>query len=88
MNYRFPDPPNLSSLSPADAQAFRRWAAELNRTLNLMASQMGAANSTPFWIVTGLPYPERNLNSSSTTSDVRAALATLVVDLQGKGTIA
>lgn len=86
--YRFPDPPELRSLSPADTAAYRRWAAELNATLNRMASQMGgAANGAPFWAVSVSTYPTRSLAPTATTDDVRNALGTLLVDLKAKGVI-
>ena len=86
--YRFPDPPELRSLSPGDAQAYRRWASELNRSLSLMAAQLGgAANGPPFWDVSVGSYPTRTLTPTASHSDLRAALGTLLVDLKAKGVI-
>lgn len=86
--YRFPDPPDLRSLTPADAQAYRRWASELNRSLSLMASQLGgAANGPPFWNVSVGTYPTRTLTPAATAAQVRDALGTLLVDLKAKGVI-
>ena len=85
---RFPDPPRLESLSPADEQAFRRWAAELNRTLSLISAQLSAANRTPFWDVSVSVYPSRTLPLGATAAQLQNALGTLVLDLKGKGLVA
>ncbi len=88
MNVRFPDPPSLASLSPADATKLRQWAAELNRSLALLASTLSAANGPPSWDVqTPAAYPYRTLTTAATAAEVRDALGTLLVDLKGKGVI-
>jgi hypothetical protein len=86
--YRFPDPPELRSLSAEDALAYRRWASELNRSLALLASRFGAANGAPLWGVSApAAYPYRTLTTTATTAEVRDALGTLLVDLKAKGVI-
>ena len=85
---RFPDPPRLTSLSPADTQAFRNWAAELNRALSLIAAQLGSSNRSPFWDVSVSVYPTRTLPLGATTDQLQETLGTLILDLKGKGVVA
>jgi hypothetical protein len=85
---RFPDPPRLTSLSPADTTAFRNWASELNRALALVASQLSAANRSPFWDVSVSVYPTRTLPLGATAAQIQDSLGTLILDLKGKGVVA
>ncbi len=85
---RMPDPPELPSLSPEDAEALRLWASRVNQQVELLARNMTAANTSPFWAVAPTVYPARTLGASPTLSQLSDAFGTLVKDLKAKGVIA
>lgn len=85
---RMPDPPNLPSLSPEDAEEFRAWAARVNEQVAILARAMVAANTSPFWTVAPTVYPARTLAATPTLQQLSDSFGTLVKDLKSKGVIA
>jgi hypothetical protein len=87
---RYPDPPNLESLSDDDREIFSLWWSEVVQELDQRdaLSFFGAANVSVYTVVSSLQSRALPASVSATVTATHDVLSTLINDLQSKGLIA